>query len=284
MSRLLHGLCAVILGSLAWSIGLAAAPAPTTAPPAPASAPAAIPTLFIAGDSTATTGSGWGTNFQGYFDPAKLKIVNGSRGGLSSRTFIRDGAWTPIISKVKARDYVIIQFGHNDNGPVDTGPMRGTMPSLGEETKEVPASGTKKAETVHTFGWYMRQMINEVKAKDAVPLVVSMTVRGEWTDGKVERGFGDYARLAGELAKAEGVRYIDLTNMIADKYEELGQAKVKTFFPRDTTHTNLEGSKLSAEAIISGMKALHDDALINALSDQGRAVNAGPAKYVQMSK
>jgi lysophospholipase L1-like esterase len=269
---------------LSLCLGAAPTPAPATTGEPPASNPATIPTLFIAGDSTATTGAGWGAHFQDYFDPAKLKIVNGARGGLSSRTFITNRAWDAVISKVQTNDYVIIQFGHNDNGPVDTGPMRGTMPSIGEETKEIPATAQRPAETVHTFGWYMRQMINDVKAKNANPIVVSMTVRGEWTDGKVERGFGDCARLSGELAKGEGVRYIDLTNMVADRYEELGQAAVKPFFPRDTTHTNADGSKLNADSIISGFKALHEYALINALSAQGRAIAVSPAKYALAPK
>jgi lysophospholipase L1-like esterase len=244
-------------------------------------------TLFIAGDSTAASNSqaamGWGIHFQDYFEPGKVKIVNGARSGLSSRTFMTGGAWEAIISKVKPHDYVIIQFGHNDNGPVDSFRFRGTMPSLGEETQEAH-NARGEAETVHTYGWYMRKMIDQVKEKQANPIVISMTVRGEWKEGKVERGFGDYARLAGELARAEGVRYIDLTNMAADKYEELGEAAVKPFFPRDTTHNNPEGAKLNAEMIVSGIKALHEYALINGMSEKGRGVEVGPAKYAAAPK
>ncbi len=250
---------------------------------APVLATPPIPTLFIAGDSTAASNTanamGWGIHFQDYFDPAKLKIVNGGKSGLSSRTFISGGSWNAIISQVKAHDFVIIQFGHNDNGPVDSFRFRGTMPSLGAETQEAH-NAQNQPETVHTFGWYMRNMINEVKAKDAVPIVVSMTVRGEWPDGKIERGFGDYARLAGELAKAEGVRYIDLTNMVADKYEQMGPAAVKLLFPQDTTHSTRAGADINAGAIVAGIKALHEDTLINALSATGRAIEPGPAKYI----
>src|SRR6478672_10725285 len=117
------------------------------------------PTLFIAGDSTAAVNSpaqkGWGVGFQNYFDPAKLIIVNAAKSGLSSRTFITSGSWDAIMSKVKPNDYVIIQFGHNDNGPVASFRFRGTMPSLGDETQEAH-NAQGQNETVHTFGWYLK--------------------------------------------------------------------------------------------------------------------------------
>jgi lysophospholipase L1-like esterase len=274
MSRLLLTMICVIAPIL-----LAATPAP------PASAPATVPTLFIAGDSTAainsSTQQGWGVHFQDYFDPAKLKIVNAARSGLSSRTFITSGAWDALLARVQPNDFVVIQFGHNDNGPVDAFRYRGTMASLGEETQEAhnaaPPQG--QPETVHTFGWYMRKMVNDVKAKNANPIVVSMTVRGEWTDGKIERGFGDYARLAVELGKQQGVRTMDLTNIVADEYQEMDPGKVRALFSSDTTHTSRAGADINARAVISGIKALHEYALINALSPQGRAIDVGPAQY-----
>ena len=78
----------------------AAAPVPTLNP--------ALPTLFIAGDSTAAKNNGnptqgWGVPFAGYFDPAKLNVVNRARGGRSSRTFISEGLWDQLLADVKAR-------------------------------------------------------------------------------------------------------------------------------------------------------------------------------------
>jgi lysophospholipase L1-like esterase len=245
------------------------------------------PTLFIAGDSTAAINSasqrGWGVGFQEYFDSAKLTIVNGAKSGLSSRTFVTSGAWDAIISKVKPNDYVIIQFGHNDNGPVDSFRFRGTMPALGDETQEAhDAQG--QPETVHTFGWYLKKMIADVLAKNANPIVIAMTVRGEWADGKIERGFGDYAKLAGELARQQGVRYFDLTNYVADQYQEMGPEKVKSLFSRDTTHTNRAGADTNAQAVIAGIKALHEYTLINAMTATGRAIDVGPAQYAAAPK
>ena len=102
----------------------------------------ALPTLFIAGDSTAAKGpptaTGWGVPFAAYFDSAKINIVNAARGGRSSRTFITEGLWDQLLAQVKAGDTVLIQFGHNDAGAInDASRARGSIRSLGEETEQI---------------------------------------------------------------------------------------------------------------------------------------------------
>jgi lysophospholipase L1-like esterase len=161
-------------------------------------APETLPTTFIAGDSTAAAGAGerqqgWGVPFGAYFDPAKVNIVNLARGGRSSRTFITEGLWDQLIARVKPGDTVLIQFGHNDGGPINDEPppplrARGSLPGLGDETREIDNVLTKQHEVVHTFGWYMRKMIADVKAKKASPIVLSLTVRNRWADKRIERG------------------------------------------------------------------------------------------------
>jgi hypothetical protein len=149
-----------------------------------------MPTLFIAGDSTAAKGKGesqqgWAEPFADYFDKAKINIANRARGGRSSRTFITEGLWEQIVTDLKAGDIVLIQFGHNDGGALNDEPppplrARGSIPGLGEETKEIDNVITKKHEVVHTFGWYLRKMIAETKAKGATPIVLSLTIRNVW--------------------------------------------------------------------------------------------------------
>ena len=87
----------------------------------------ATPTLFIAGDSTAGNGAanGWGSHLQDYFDPHQLIVINRARGGRSSRTFITEGLWDALVTDLKAGDYVLIQFGHNDAGPINDNRRRG---------------------------------------------------------------------------------------------------------------------------------------------------------------
>lgn len=261
--------------------------ADTTLPPPPEpKRPAAeaplnpkLPTLWIAGDSTAANGgpnaTGWGVPFPGFFDLTKVNVANRSRGGRSSRTFITEGLWDRLLENVKAGDIVLIQFGHNDAGAInDTSRARGVIRSLGEETEEIDNLLTKKHEIVHSYGWYLRKMIADVKAKQARPIVLSITVRNEWHDGKVERRNGPWSGFAAEIAKAADVSFIDHTRLIADAYEQLGAEKVKTFFPKDHTHTGSEGAELNAALMVAGLRALPGAPIDGWLSAKGHSVTA----------
>ena len=106
----------------------------------------------------------------------------------------------------------------------------------------------------------MRKFIAETKAKGATPIVLSLTVRNIWKDGKVERGSGNFGQWSAEIAKAEGVPFIDVTNAIADRYEKMGEDKVKALFPQDHTHTSPEGADLNASLVVAGLKGLRQPA------------------------
>jgi lysophospholipase L1-like esterase len=259
-----------------------------SAPPPPETAPAPLdpklPTLFVIGDSTAASDDGvavgWALPFPAYFDPAKINVANRARSGRSSRTFLTEGWWDKVLADLKPGDFVLIQFGHNDGGAVNEEPpgsknplrARGSLPGLGEETREIDNIITKKHEVVHTFGWYLRKFIADTRAKGAMPIVLSPTVRNIWKDGKVERGPGEYGPWSAEIAKSEGVAFVDTTAIIADQYEKMGEETVKKFFPRDHTHTNADGARLNAASVVSGLKALGNHPLDRVLSDQGREV------------
>src|SRR5439155_13546055 len=98
----------------------------------------------------------------------------------------------------------LIQFGHNDGGPLDTGRARGSLPGMGDEGREV-AMPNGSAEMVHTYGWYMRKFVADASAKGATPIVLSLTVRNIWKDGRVERGSGNFGKWAEEIAQASKV-------------------------------------------------------------------------------
>ncbi len=99
-----------------------------------------LPTLFVIGDSTANNNAngarGWGDPFVGYFDATKINVLNRARAGRSSRTFLTEGLWEKVLQEMKAGDFVLIQFGHNDGGPVDKDRARGSLPGVGEEAQE----------------------------------------------------------------------------------------------------------------------------------------------------
>jgi lysophospholipase L1-like esterase len=236
-----------------------------------------LPTVFVIGDSTANNNDhrGWADPFAGYFDPAKVNIVNRARGGRSSRTFVTEGLWESTRNELKPGDYVLIQFGHNDGSAPDKDRARGSLPGIGEEAQEFTMPDGRR-EMVHTFGWYMRKFVAETKEKGATPVVLSLTVRNIWTGGKVERGPGRYPEWSAEVARSEHVAFADLTSAIADQYEKMGEAKVKELFPEDHTHTSPVGADLNASLVVAVLKGI-DSPLGVWLSAKGQAVQAIPA-------
>jgi lysophospholipase L1-like esterase len=268
-------------------------PAPDLAsnpPPQAVVANPELPTIFIAGDSTAARGTGeaqqgWGVPFADYFDRTKVNVVNRARGGRSSRTFITEGLWDRVMADAKKGDIVLIQFGHNDAGAVnDMSRARGSLPGLGEETQEIDNLLTKKHEVVHTFGSYMRKMIADTKAKGATPMVLSLTVRNVWKNGKVERGSGRYSRWSAEIAKGAQVQFIDVTDLVADKFDEMGPEKVGALYPRDHTHFNAVGADIHASTVVSGLKGLRPDPVKSFLSAKGEAVQFDPFGWLNLPR
>lgn len=250
-----------------------------------------LPTIWVAGDSTAARGAGelqqgWAVPFSDYFDQNKVNVVNCARGGRSSRTFITEGLWDKLIKGVKPGDIVLIQFGHNDAGALNDEPppplrARGTIAGLGEETKEIDNVLTKKHEVVHTYGWYMRRMIADTKARGATPIVLSLTIRDIWANGHVERGAGHYGAWSAEIAKAADVSFIDLTRLVADRFDKMGQTKVHELYPKDHTHFDAVGADLHAAEVVSGLRALTvglkgGDSIEPYLSAKGNGISAMP--------
>ncbi|SFD95892.1 rhamnogalacturonan acetylesterase [Flavobacterium phragmitis] len=223
------------------------------------------PTLFMVGDSTVKNGKGdgtgglwgWGDFIGQYLDTTKIKIENHALGGTSSRTFQDKGLWTAVLNKLRKGDYVLIQFGHNDNGPVnDSLRARGTIKGIGSETQEIDNILTKKHEIVHTYGWYIQKVVREAKSKGAIPIICSPIPRNDWQNGKVPRNDTSYGLWAKQIAEKEKVTFINLNEKMALEMEKFGEAKVTGtyFYKRDHTHTSAKGAVLSASVIIDELK------------------------------
>jgi lysophospholipase L1-like esterase len=252
--------------------------------------PAGVPRLFVAGDSTAfgyepnpRNQQGWAAVLQPYFDGQKLRVVNAARGGRSSRTFITEGLWDQLLAQLRSGDYVIIQFGHNDAGPVNEEPpgskrpprARGTLPGIGTESREIDNLVTGKHETVYPFGWYVRKMIRDVRAKGATPILLTPTKANSWKRGRIPCAFEKYRQWTYQLATQEEVIYLDLSRITADRYQREGPVAVKSqFIDGDNLHTNLAGAKANARDVVSGLRALDTLPLRDMLSKEGRNVSA----------
>lgn len=220
------------------------------------------PTLFLIGDSTVKNSTrgfqGWGSYVGAGFDPAKIRVENRALGGRSSRSFLREGLWEKVRAELQPGDFVLIQFGHNDNGPMDNGKARASIKGSDDETREVTIQETGAKETVRTYGGYLRQYIADTKEKGATPIVCSLVPRNIWKDGKVARAAGDFCKWAREAAEAEGVAFLDLNEIIAREYERVGQATVQAeyFTTIDHTHTTPAGAQVNAARVVEGLRAL----------------------------
>src|SRR5690606_3034871 len=89
------------------------------------------PTLFLIGDSTVKNSTrgfeGWGSRLGVWFDSSKIRLENRALGGRSSRSYLREGLWEKVLADLQPGDFVLIQFGHNDNGPMDSGKARASI-------------------------------------------------------------------------------------------------------------------------------------------------------------
>jgi lysophospholipase L1-like esterase len=249
----------------------------------PVPANAKLPTLWLVGDSTVRNGHGdgangqwgWGEPLVDFFDASKINVVNRAIGGLSSRNFITEGHWDEVLGMMKPGDVVLIQFGHNDGGPLDDpARARGTIPGIGEETREIENPILKMHETVHTYGWYLRKYVEDAKAKGVTPILCTLIPRKIWKDGKIVRNADTYAGWAREVAAEEKVGLIDLNERIAKRYDALGEAAVEPLFGDPHTHTSRAGAELNAEVVVQGLKALAHDPVAGDFSAKGRAVAA----------
>lgn len=223
------------------------------------------PILFLVGNSTMRTGTlgngnngqwGWGYYAGDYFDSDRITVENHALGGTSSRTFY-NRFWPDVIKGVQAGDWVIIELGHNDNGPYDSGRARASIPGIGKDSLNVTIQETGVKETVYSYGEYMRRFVQDVKAKGAHPILFSLTPRNAWEDKdstiitRVNQTFGLWAK---QIAEEQEVPFIDLNDITASKFEKFGKEKVKYMFYLDRIHTSAFGAKMNAESATEGIR------------------------------
>jgi lysophospholipase L1-like esterase len=223
------------------------------------------PSLWLIGDSTVRNGRGdgangqwgWGDMVGKYFDAGKINVVNRAVGGLSSRTFLTMGHWERVLAELKAGDFVLMQFGHNDAGPLDdTARARGTIRGVGDESREIDNPLTRKHEVVYSFGWYLRKFIADARVKGATPMLCSLIPRKTWKDGRIARNKGDYGGWAEQVAVSEHAPFVDLNELIAARYDALGPEKVEPLFGDPHTHTSRAGAELNAEIVVDALQKL----------------------------
>ena len=200
--------------------------------------------IALVGDSTVTSSAGWGDGFTARLSD-RVEVTNLSAGGRSSMSFVNEGRWKKCL-ELKP-DYVLIQFGHNDQKVED--PKRGTDPKT-------------------TYRQYMTKYVDEARAAGIKPILVTSLSRRAWGyDGKIHSTLGPYVEVVLAIAKEKDVPLIDLHARSIDLYEKLGRTEVDTLSPRnaatdpaskgkteiDHTHLNAKGSRVVGSLLAEDM-------------------------------
>ena len=242
-------------------------------------------TIFIIGDSTAakkdlSTGSperGWGMALQCYFDSAYIRVDNHAVNGRSSKSFIDEGRWDKVLSAMKPGDYVIIQFGHNDEKPA-------------VERHTDPGS---------TFDYNLAKFVRETRERGGIPILMNPVVRRNFAQKPLKNDddeklrsttFADGSKLVEgdslidthglykvaprDVARRMNCHFIDANQITHDLEQSLGvegSKKLHMWYKpgeepslpqgrQDNTHYNIYGAqvvaKLLAEALIEEIPVL----------------------------
>ena len=241
------------------------------------------PVVFITGDSTVKNADkdpdgmwGWGAVANTIFDETKIDIVNAAMAGRSCRSYLNEGRWDRVYNSLKPGDFVLIQFGHNDISPIDKHKYRGAIAGTKDTCHVYRMQAAKEDlskqnvidqklkantqvgsyEVVYSFGWYLKKFIQDVREKGATPILVSLTPRNEWPNGKIERRNDTYGKWYREVAAETGCEFVDLHNITADFLDKKCGKKEKAmkYFNHDHTHTSLLGAKTNAQSIAKGLR------------------------------
>lgn len=209
-------------------------------------------TLFLAGDSTmsdkAVIGypeTGWGTRMREMFD-STVNVINKAHNGGSTKTFISSGLWNEIDTALKNGDFVIIQFGHND---------------------EVPAKESYTSEI--DFKKNLEFFITAVRKKKATPILLTSVARRKFDEqGKIIDTHFAYSAITTAVAKAKNVEFIDVNAQSMSLVEKMGSERSKALYnylkpnqnpnypagKEDDTHLNELGARKIAQLVIAALK------------------------------
>jgi lysophospholipase L1-like esterase len=191
--------------------------------------------------------TGWGMPFHAFFD-STVTVKNIARNGQSTKSFIADGSWASIANNVKDGDYVLIQFGHND---------------------EVPTKANYTTPAIFTAN--LARFINETKAKNATPVLITPVARRKFdAAGHITGTHEAYSALVRRVADSLQVPLIDLDKESQALIQQFGPDNSKYLFnyltpgenpnypdgKTDDTHFSELGARKMAELVLADIRKL----------------------------
>lgn len=190
----------------------------------------AVPTIFVAGDSTVGDprrgpGGNWPTQICQFFKP-DIVVCNSAEGGETSKSFITGYRFDKVLSQMKAGDFFLVQFGHNDS------------------KAQWPQSYTEPATS---FKAYLKVFIAETRRRGATLVLVTPMERRQNGDS-----VGPWARAMREVASEEKVPLVDQWAMSKKLWTSMGENVGQAF--SDQTHLSGYGGYLLSKLIVAGIK------------------------------
>jgi lysophospholipase L1-like esterase len=240
------------------------------------------PRVFLTGDSTVKNHDndpagmwGWGSQAYTVFDSTKCVVINAAKAGRSTRTYLYEKRWDEVYRSIQPGDYVLIQFGHNDIGHIDTQKERAVIATAKDTCRVYKMASDGQYKVIYSFGWYLKKFIQDVREKGGTPILASLTPRNRWHEGRGEtvgaiypvkekkgrmyierRNDNNYGMWYRQVADETGCAFIDVHNITADALQKMGMDKAAAMYSNDHTHTSLEGARLNARSVAKGLKAI----------------------------
>jgi lysophospholipase L1-like esterase len=219
----------------------------------------AVPTVYIAGDSTVMTYTssynlypqqGWGGRLIDYFDSSGVVFANKAIGGRSSKSFVDEGRLNTILSSIRPGDYLFVQFGHNDGS---SDPKLHTDPYT-------------------TFKQYLAMYIDGAVQRGAIPVLVTPMGRRNYnSSGQFINDFTDRCTAMKQLATEKNCKLLDLNTKSIAFYNGVGPEPSKDVFlwlqpgqypnfpngVSDNTHFQEYGAGQIARLVTQGIEELN---------------------------
>lgn len=210
-------------------------------------------TVFLAGDSTMAEKlsnkrpeTGWGEQLQGFFDETKVKVDNHAQNGRSTRSFIAENRWQAVVDKLKAGDYVFIEFGHNDS-----------------------KVGTERYASPEDYRKNLVRFIADVRQKKGTPVLLTPVMRRRFDEqGVFQDTHGEYPLVVRAVAAEYKVAMIDMHRKSERVIKQYGVEESRRLFlqlkpdenpnyPKgveDNTHFSPLGAKIMAGLAVEGIR------------------------------
>lgn len=195
--------------------------------------------IWLIGDSTMAwkqpsraPESGWGEGLKLWVNDNAI-VHNHAASGRSTKSFLAEHRWQPVLDSIRPGDYVIIQFGHNDEKP----------------------DSALHADSSTLYKTLLKKFVDETRSKSGIPIVCSPIIRRHFdSKGQIINTHGHYIEAAHNAASEDNALFVDMEAITRIYATKLGPANSMKLWVRDTTHLNNEGAKVVAGLFVQATR------------------------------